>query len=77
LPQILTIPELKGKDKHISQTSVIIYNGPVTRSITGKLPPLSIKLNIIDIDDLFKQTTLKNTYALSRLPKISYRQTLH
>jgi hypothetical protein len=35
----------------------------------GTESPLSIELNIIDIDELLKQTTLQDTYEPSGLPK--------
>ncbi|CAF3831777.1 unnamed protein product, partial [Rotaria sordida] len=69
LPQPLKIPASNKKKKKNSQNPIPLYNGPVTRSRTGKLPSSSIKLYKDDIDELLKQTTVKLKNEQPPVPK--------
>ncbi|CAF4673899.1 unnamed protein product [Rotaria sp. Silwood1] len=69
LPQSLKIPASNKKKKKNSQNPIPLYNGPITRSRTGKLPSSSIKLYKDDIDELLKQTTVKLKNEQPPVPK--------
>ncbi|CAF1512216.1 unnamed protein product, partial [Rotaria sordida] len=69
LPQPLKIPASNKKKKKNSQNPIPLYNGPVTRSRTGKLTSSSIKLYKDDIDELLKQTTVKLKNEQPPIPK--------
>ncbi|CAF4203659.1 unnamed protein product, partial [Rotaria sordida] len=51
------------------QNPIPLYNGPVTRSRTGKLPSSSIKLYKDDIDELLKLTIVKLKNEQLPVPK--------
>ncbi|CAF4860100.1 unnamed protein product [Rotaria socialis] len=76
LPQTATVkPSTKSKQrkkKNQQETKTTIkYTGPITRSKTGKLPPVVVKLNYADLDHLLDQTELKEKKENIRIPKSS------
>ncbi|CAF5086883.1 unnamed protein product, partial [Rotaria sp. Silwood1] len=75
LPQSLKIPASNKKKKKNSQNPIPLYNGPITRSRTGKLPSSSIKLYKDDIDELLKQTTVKLKNEQPPVPKSAISRT--
>ncbi|CAF3761680.1 unnamed protein product [Rotaria socialis] len=76
LPQTATVkPSTKSKErkkkKQQETKTTIKYTGPLTRSKTGKLPPVVVKLNSVDLDNLLDQTNLKQKNENIRIPKSS------
>ncbi|CAF1441093.1 unnamed protein product [Rotaria magnacalcarata] len=76
LPQTTTVkPSRKSKQrkkKNQQETKTTIkYTGPITRSKTGKLPPVVVKLNSVDLDNLLDLTKLKEKKENIRVPKSS------
>ncbi|CAF3533244.1 unnamed protein product [Rotaria socialis] len=76
LPQTATVkPSTKSKqrkEKKQQETKTTIkYTAPLTRSKTGKLPPVVVKLNSVDLHNLLDQTNLKQKNENIRIPKSS------